>query len=92
MACRNVHRDGIKAKSISTGQCWLFATLPQREIPNHQTCRAPTWASHPAMIGDCVLVSHKLGWRVSLAHHCAARQKRETPCRLSAGSRRCGLR
>lgn len=81
-------RDGITAIPVSAGQCWLFATLPQRETPNHQTCRAPTPARHPAAIGNCVLlVSHKFGWRVSLAHHhCAAQQKRETPCHLSAGA------
>lgn len=69
-------RDGITANPVSAGQCWLFATLPQRETPNHQTCRAPTPARHPAAIGNCVLlVSHKFGWRVSLAHHhCAAQQ------------------
>lgn len=80
-------RDGITANPVSAGQCWLFATLPRRETPNHQTCRAPTPARHPAAIGNCVLlVSHKLGWRVSLAHDCAAQQKRETPCHLSAGA------
>lgn len=75
------------ANPVSAGQCWLFATLTRREIPNHQTCRAPTPARHPAAIGNCVLVSHELGWRVSLAHHCAAQQKRETPCHLSADAR-----